>query len=298
MKLGYACINESLGSDGRFKTTTVTSAGKLTEEERLLKLKRISLENLHTVYRILQWNLKHDIFVYRVSSALIPLDGHELNVFDWANDEDVLFICAKIKLFVFLNNMRISMHPDQFCVLSSHNPEVVKNSIQILNYHNVLCNLLGSKSIVLHVGSTNGGKEESMQRFINTFKTLDKDIQDKIILENDDKSYNIQDVLNICNTIKIPCCLDIHHNNCNRAENDLSQYINEIALTWKARNETPKCHLSTGNSSKTDRKHADYIDYNDYLHAVSLLKDYDFDIMFECKMKEKSILNIRREGNA
>ena len=297
MKLGYACINESLGSDGRFKTTTVTSAGKLTEEERLLKLKRISLENLHTVYRILQWNLKHDIFVYRVSSALIPLDGHELNVFDWANDEDVLFICAKIKLFVFLNNMRISMHPDQFCVLSSHNPEVVKNSVQILNYHNVLCNLLGAKSIVLHVGSTNGGKEESMRRFINTFKTLDKDIQDKIILENDDKSYNIQDVLNICNTIKIPCCLDIHHNNCNRAENDLSQYINEIALTWKARNETPKCHLSTGNSSKTDRKHADYIDYNDYLHAVSLLKDYDFDIMFECKMKEKSILNIRRERN-
>lgn len=296
MKLGYACINESLGKQGRFKTIQVRSAKTLPHKELQAKIKKLTLHNLETIFRILKWNVNNNISVYRLPSNIVPLDNHELNDFDFESDKDVIKWCNNIKGFANKNDIRLSMHPDQFCVLSSHNPSVVLNSVKILEHHNKICNLVGAKTIILHVGSTNGGKITSMSRFMDAFKLLDKDIQDKIVLENDDKSYNIDETLELCQGLDIPMCIDVHHHNCNNDGQNLIKFIREnsdvIENTWNNRGMIPKIHLSTGRTSRVDRAHSDYISDTDFDYCLAISSIMDIDIMFECKKKELSVLQM------
>ena len=88
--------------------------------------------------------------------------------------------------------MRVDFHPDQFCILNSTRKEVVDNSVKILEYHYNLLDYLNIKNkiLVVHVGSSVFGKENSLKRFINTFNKLPSYIQKCIAIENDDKIFN------------------------------------------------------------------------------------------------------------
>jgi UV DNA damage endonuclease len=289
MKIGYACINESLGKLGRFKSVTVKKSKEMNKIDLHDKLRNIALYNANTVLRIIKWNIEHGIKLYRLPSGMIPLDTHELNCFDWRNDTELLRVYDSIKLLSTQHDIRLSMHPDQFCVLSSDNPTVVFNTVQTLEYHADICDLVGADNMVIHLGSTKGGKIASMSRFIDGFQLLSDSAKSKLILENDDKSYTISEILDVCETINIPCCLDIHHHNCNPTDEPIKSFIDRVEDTWKHRSTRPKCHLSTGATDKTDRKHHDYISEEDYYYAVEVTKAR-FDIMFECKKKDLSVL--------
>jgi UV DNA damage endonuclease len=293
MKLGYACINTTLGKEGRFKTITVKSANKLTQEELIKKVKGITVDNLYNTYKILQWNIENNIYMYRMTSNMIPLATHELlEDWSWWNDKDILNICNKIKELVIKNDIRISFHPDQFCVINSPKEEVFNMALDILNYHNRLSDLLGNDILILHVGGIYGDKESAMRRFIDNFNRLPIDIQNKIVLENDDKSYNVEDVLDICNHLGIRMCIDFHHDRCLLSSKGTDWLMYKVITTWKG--QTPKCHISSGKDKIDDRSHADYVSSEDFTRVVELTKGR-FDIMFECKMKELSVLDYIKE---
>jgi UV DNA damage endonuclease len=292
MLLGYACKNESLGKLGSFRSLTVKRASTMDEADRVKLIKQLTLENLETTFHILQWNVLRGIYMYRVSSRLVVLDNHELNTWDWVNDSDVKAYGIAIRMFCKEHNIRLSLHPDQFCVLNSHKPEVVDRAVSILEHQNEVANLLGINTIVLHVGGTEGGKLAGSVRFMDNFKRLHSNIQEKIVLENDDKSYNSYDVLNLCEILRIPMVLDIHHDTCNPDYNKVYTYIYSIYKTWNNHPDKPKVHLSTGATSKTNRKHANYVTYEDFKSALELLDGYDFDIMIEAKKKELSVLDL------
>jgi UV DNA damage endonuclease len=150
--------------------------------------------------------------------------------------------------------------------------------------------MIGNKILIIHTGSTVGGKEKAIQRFINNFNLLSKDIQNKIALENDDKSFGVLEVLGICETLDIPMILDIHHYNCLNTGENLSGLKDRIAATWKERR--PKMHLSSGKTGFTDRHHADYINEEDYIKAMEFAGD-EFDIMLESKQKDLALLKLR-----
>lgn len=152
MKLGYACINLSLEKQGSFRKITVKKALTLSVQELHRQLKSITVDNLFNTLQILKWNVKNNITMYRCSSDLIPLATHEINTYEWWNDEDVLRICNQIKELSQLHNVRLSFHPSQFCVLNSDKEHVVINSIKDLEYHNTLSNLIGNNTLILHVG--------------------------------------------------------------------------------------------------------------------------------------------------
>ena len=289
MRIGFACISLSLGEEGRFKTMTVKTASKISKEDLNKKLKDISINNLKNTLNILRWCNKNNIKMYRFSSSLIPLATHDINNFEWYNDEDIIEICSLIKNYSKENDIRISMHPDQFAVVNSNKEKVFNDSIRLLNYTNTLSNLLGNKTLVIHVGGVYGDKELSKQRFIENFYKLPLDVQNKICIENDDKSYNIEDVLFLCNEIKKPIILDYHHNRCNKSKYDISHYLDDIINTWHGN--TPKLHLSSGEKSITDRKHSDYINIEDYKDVLNITK-CKFDIMIESKAKDLSVLRL------
>ena len=115
-----------------------------------------------------------------------------------------------------------------------------------------------------------------------------------LILENDDKVFKIEDVLKICKTLNIPMVLDYHHYKCNRVE-PLEQHIKEIINTWKGK--TPKMHISSKKNNKEFRSHHDYINIEDFIELINILKTQtkNIDIMIEAKQKDMALFKLIRE---
>lgn len=287
MILGYACINQTLKENGKFKTITVRKALTLDKDILIKKIKGLTIDNLYNTLKILEWNIEHNIFMYRLTSNMIPLATHELlKDWIWWEDKDILKLCNKIKEFVINNKIEISMHPDQFTILTNWKDDnIFNNSLSILEYHSKLSNLLGNKYLVIHVGGAYGNKEKAIETFINNFHRLSIDIKNKLIIENDDKTYTVKDVLSICNKINRPLILDFHHDRCNPSEWD----IEDIIRTWD--NNIPKCHISSGKDSDIDRRHADYININDFNKVLEITNE-KFQIMVEAKQKELAVLDL------
>ncbi|MPN26317.1 UV DNA damage endonuclease [bioreactor metagenome] len=75
----------------------------------------------------------------------------------------------------------------------------------------------------------------------------------------------------------------------------MGDLLPHIFSTWDKENLLPKIHFSSPKEGKLDRKHADYIDVNDFASFLDLAKEKvnrDFDIMIEAKMKDQSLFKL------
>ena len=149
--------------------------------------------------------------------------------------------------------------------------------------------------IVLHVGSKTGGKKEGIKRFIDNFNKLDEKVKKLIVVENDDRSYNIRNVLSLCEKLDIPMVLDYHHYNVNKNNEKIEDYIERIFNTWKG--ETPKIHFSSPKDKKNKRSHNDYINVDDFINFLERIKfiNKDFDVMIEAKQKDDALFRLVRQ---
>ena len=291
--LGYVSISTTLNITTS-KTITYTEFNKNKDYE---KLNNIITENLSNLEKIINYNIKNNIHFYRLTSKLIPLATLQEVEFDYINKYQKQYqqIANKIEKY----NLRVDTHPDQFCVLNSTKKEIVDNSINILKYHYNILNALNIKNkiIILHIGSSVLGKQNSIKRFINNFYKLPKYIQECIAIENDDKIYNIKDCLLLCETLNIPMVLDYHHHICNNDNLNIDNYLERIFKTWS--NLPPKIHFSSPkNKTKKDfRSHHDYIDINDFIQFLEKIKYYNInlDIMLECKQKDEALFKLVRQ---
>ena len=294
IRLGYACITETFTGITTSSSYTYTN---YTKEQNKTKLDRIIKSNLTDLGKILDYNISNNIHFYRLSSKLIPLATKKEVVFNYLSKYDKYYEYLSKKIED--SRMRVDLHPDQFCVLNSTNKDVVKNSIEILKYHYNILNKLKVKNkvLVLHVGSNAFGKSNSLTRFINNYMILPKSIRDTIVVENDDKVFNIKDCLYLNEKLNVPIVLDYHHHFCNNDGINLYDYIEDIFNTWK--NINPKVHFSSPKNltKKEIRSHNDYIDSNKFIEFVEDIKhlDYDIDIMIEAKKKDEALFRLIRE---
>ena len=98
------------------------------------------------------------------------------------NAHEVAIMIAKAKE----KNIRLTTHPSQFILLSSPNNAVTEKSIEDLNYHAYLNDLMGADVINIHVGGAYGNKEEAIKRVKQNFDKLALDVRSKLTFENDD----------------------------------------------------------------------------------------------------------------
>ena len=294
IRLGYACISKTLSNVTTSSTVTYTTFQKNKDYK---KIDTAIKSNLNALKEILTYNIKNNIHFFRLSSKLIPLATKGDVIFDYIDPyKDYYNSITKI---IKDNKLRIDFHPDEFCVLNSTKSEVVKNSIAILEYHYNLLKALEIKNkiLVLHIGGNTFGKKNSISRFINNFNTLSKEIQESIAIENDDKIFNISDCVYISKNINVPVILDYHHHICNHDELDINDYLKDILSSWH--NTTPKMHFSSPkNKTKKDfRSHNDYINVDDFINFIDLLKpfNHDIDIMIEAKAKDEALFRLVRE---
>jgi UV DNA damage endonuclease len=165
MRIGYPCINRTVGCNAnstfRLKSYSET------------RLKTSMKNNLDCLKRILQFNVEHRLFFFRISSDLVPFASHPINRFNWQKHFQNDF--EEIGEFINKNRMRISMHPDQFTLINSIKDEIFERSKKELRYHAEILDLMKldtSAKIQIHVGGAYGDKKASMERFITRFNKL------------------------------------------------------------------------------------------------------------------------------
>lgn len=293
-KVGYACINE------HFKPETFKSCRLKTIKEKGIKhLRTIILHNLNLTYKILNWNIENNIFMYRATSDLMPLVTHkeilELHDWRWFYDDEILERLTSINEFVMKNQIRLSMHPDQFTVLNSPREKVVKASIDYLEYHEKLLSFMGGSDVIIHVGGVYGEKAESIKRFVKQYHILSEEIKHLLRIENDDKSYTIFDVLEISELTGIKVVFDYHHHRCLNGVKVTNELIQHIENTWLG--QIPKMHISSGKTALNDRRHHDYISVEDSRILSDIYSFHSVDVMVEAKKKELAALKLMSDLN-
>lgn len=294
VRLGYVALSKAL--DDVTTSSTITYTNYINKNYNTSKLLEITKNNLDSLYEIIKYNVKNNFHFYRLTSKLVPLATHDKVDFDYITP--FLDEYKKISKLINDNNIRVDTHPDQYAVLNSMDSKIVKNTVEILEYHYKIMEALEIKDkiIILHIGSSACGKKASITRFINNFNKLPDYIKKCIAVENDDKVYNIKDVLELCHKINVPMVLDYHHFICNNEKEDINYYLKEIIDTWDGK--LPKMHFSSPKSKlkKEFRSHSDYINKECFIEFINILKkqDKDIDIMLEAKAKDDAISRLVR----
>lgn len=290
--LGYCCINLTLKPLGI--STNRGMIKRTFQEKGLPYASELSLKNILDLKKILEWNVKHDIKIFRMSSSLFPWMS-EYKFSQLPDYEAIKKALSEIGKYVLDNDLRVGFHPGQYCVLPSPTERVVINAIDDLDKHSEILDLMGlpknhKYSLNIHVGGTYGDKKSCLERFIRGFYCLSKSTQARLVIENDDKAsqYSVVDLYEgLHKKIGIPITFDFfHHLFCT---GDLSQddAAKLAASTWPD-GVRPLAHFSSSkklneDSSVIERSHADYL-YNVIPKIGNI-----FDIELEVKAKELAL---------
>ena len=281
MRIGYACLTRGIPY-----TDIKRTVQKNATEARLREL--IS-HNLASLDRMLDYNRDSGIHMLRISSDIIPFGSSPVNTLQWEEEfkEKLAALGRKLKAY----DIRVSMHPGQYTVLNSPRIEVVDRAILDLEYHVRFLGALGTDAtnkIILHVGGVYGDKQSAMDVFSENWKKLQDSIKSRLVIENDDRSYTIEDVLELGTKNGIPVVFDnLHHQVNGNGESDLS-WIEEASKTWKQKDGVQKIHYSQQDGNKNPGAHSGTIDVAEFLKYIEENSGIDFDIMLEVKDKNLS----------
>jgi len=281
-------------------TITLGNLMKLKgEETRRQRLAALARANIASTTRLFHHNRAHDIKVFRLTSRLVPLATHPLlQAWDWEAELGSDF--KKLGDLARKDNLRLSAHPDHFTLLNSPREEVVEAAVNDLVYHHKILTCMGLDSkakLVIHVGGSYREKESAAARFTENYTRLPQAIKDRIVLENDDKSFGTMEVLELCRLLKIPMVLDLHHHWCLNHGATLGELLPAIFATWQGQAVPPKVHLSSPKDEKNFRAHADYIDARFFVDFLELAREInmDFDVMCEAKAKDAALFRLMEE---
>lgn len=291
-RIGYASMNDDV-----FPQSYRTCRKDNISDEKLIELIE---HNLNVLESTIDYNIRHQNKMFRVSSSLIPFGSSDLNTLDWENHFSSTF--ERIKDKIKNNDIRISMHPGQYTVLNSPSEEVVENAIKDLEYHTKVIRLLApydNSKIIIHVGGIYNDKDAAMERFVDVYNNrLASEIKRYLVIENDDRLYTVEDALNIHSHTSIPVVFDNLHHNINPSLSDLSisDIITRVVNTWK--DVRPKFHYSQQHPTKRIGAHSDTINLNEFIKDYNeIYADHDVDIMLEVKDKNRSFIKINQYFN-
>ena len=283
MKIGYPCINTEIGcrASSGFRLASYS-------KDRLIETVQ---KNIDCLEKILTFNLAHNILFFRISSDLVPFASHPVCQYDWQGHFSEQL--RKLGDFVKKHDMRISMHPDQFVLLNAKDERIVENSIRELVYHCQILDIMEldkTAKVQIHVGGVYGDKVAAIERFIRVYETLSPEVKRRLVIENDDYKYSVQDCREIHKKSKIPVVFDTLHHDCLNNGESYKEALSVCAKTWSKRDGIPIVHYSTQDKTKRKGAHTVSIDVRHFKKFVREIVGIDCDIMLEIKDKQKSVL--------
>jgi UV DNA damage endonuclease len=302
MNLGYACINMTLSESNPKITTNRSMIKKTFLQKGIPYASELSLQNARDLFHILKWNNTNGIKLFRLSSAFFP----------WASEYEFEELPHYLRIKTLLAGcgnyaqsvgMRLNSHPGPFCVLTSPNPTVVKNTIVDLEIHGKIFDMMGLEksrynNINIHCNGVYGDKKSAMDRFCDNFQLLSESVKTRLTIENDDKAsmYSVKDLMYIHEKIGIPIVFDYHHHKFNTGGLTEEEALKLAMSTWP-NGVTPEVHYSESKALHESDNKVKPQAHSDYIKQLPELYGMTVDVMVEAKAKELAILPFIAQEN-
>lgn len=314
-RIGFACKIQSdedvAHPDFNTKSTTISYLQRQTQDAARAKLWGLLDHNLNAFYRQLKWvaKLPERQHMFRITSDLLPAYSHDDYMPFYFQPDVVAKLEAHLSMcgdFARANDIRLSFHPGQFCVLASDNPQIVENSITEFEYHADLIRYMGfgrqfqDFKCNVHIGGKQG--PDGIKRVMSR---LSPEARNSLTIENAEFTWGLPASLELVDTCAL--VLDIHHHWINSGEyiEPTDDRFKRIQDSW--RGVRPVIHLSTsredvvvdhdptvrpdlkqlksmGFTSAKLRAHSDYC-WNQAVNDWALQFNQYADIMVEAKQK-------------
>jgi UV DNA damage endonuclease len=273
-----------------------------------------SLDHLEAILAYLD---DRDIRFYRMATGLAPYASHpELTQF-----RDQPRECAsrleEVGARARALGIRLTTHPGQYTVLNSEDAEVQRLAVVELEVQAEIMDGMGlgpESVVVLHVGGAAGGTEAALDRFAAGFELLSDAARARVVVENDDRTFALCDVLRLGERVGRPVVWDILHHHCNDPERIPDREALELALATWPEGVTPKIHFSTPKTAAEEvrrrvgrrverrlvlpqlRAHADVIDPIAFEQfATETAAGLELDVMLEAKAKDLALERLREQ---
>ncbi|MDH4210733.1 MAG: UV DNA damage repair endonuclease UvsE [candidate division WOR-3 bacterium] len=290
MKIGYPCINRSL----KCKSARTFRIRNYSEARLIETVRR----NLQCLLEIIEYNIREELYFFRITSDLVPFASHPVNRCRWQKFFKKEFL--KIGDIIRKNDLRISMHPDQFTLINSIDPRIFTRSIAELEYHADVLDLMDLNStakIQIHVGGVYKEKDKSMKRFVLRYGKLSTRVRKRLVIENDEHNYKLADCLKINKETDVPVLFDAYHHEMNNEGEGTAECLEESSRTWRSFDGIPMIDYSQQKKGAVKGAHAERINTGKFKRFLKITHPYDFDIMLEIKDKEKSALKAVRAAS-
>jgi UV DNA damage endonuclease len=128
IRLGLCCMNSELRTKNIFCSRTITRKNFTVE-----KAQQLALKNISDIKPLLEWNIRNDINVFRLSSDIFPhFTDSETEKYEMDFSIPLLRDCGE---FCNENLQRITMHPGQFNQVGARDRGIFEKTIEDLSMH-------------------------------------------------------------------------------------------------------------------------------------------------------------------
>jgi UV DNA damage endonuclease len=262
-------------------------------DERILQTYR---HNVQTHIDIIPKLVEDGIKSFRISSSLFPL--YEFAGSIARNDGWITAKLAELGQLFKQHGIRVTTHPGQFCVISSDKQSVIDNSVKELAYHAWMFDMMGFDRTPFYAINIHGGKANRADKLIETYGSLPENVKSRLTLENDEKCYNVKQLLVISEHTGIPIVFDSHHYTFGMDDLDFTDAFHQTIATWDKIK--PIQHLSNTEIGMENaaynqkRAHSEMIRYIPDLQLEYMRNDL-VDVDIEAKLKNIALLKIRKD---
>jgi len=225
-RIGFACKiqteHDKADPTLNTKSTTISYLARQTEDAARSKLWGLVDHNLNAFYRQLKYvaKLPHEQRMFRITSDLFPAYTHEDYMPFYFQPDVIAKIEAHLSMcgdFARANDIKLSFHPGQFCVLASEQEQVIENSITEFEYHCDLIRYMGygqkfqDFKCNVHIGGKQG--PDGIKRAL---KRLSPEARNTLTIENAEFTWGLDASLELVDHCAL--VLDIHHHWINSGE--------------------------------------------------------------------------------
>jgi len=255
------------------RSTTVQWLNRQTTEVAEQRLWELMEHNIQSYYNLIEYvgGLPNELRMVRLGSDCLPVYTQR----DWSyfwQLPDVRNYCAthfaRVGTLARSLDVRLSMHPGQFTVLASDNPDIVERSIEEFEYHVDCIRWMGfgqqfqDFKCNVHISGRQG--PAGIKHAVDN--RLSPEARNVITIENDENKWGIQDSLELVDTCAL--VLDVHHHWCREGEYILptDDRYKRIVDSW--RGVRPAMHYSYSRTEHLPEGFA----HNAMLHFPDLLE--------------------------
>ena len=290
-RIGFACkymhpdqtqkkkLLEEIQRPLNTRSTTVAWLNRQTKEVAEERLWDIMVHNIKSYYNLIEYvgGLDNDLRMVRLGSDVLPVYTEPTWSYFWRKD-DVRAYCEKhfgpVGDLARKLDVRLSMHPGQFTVLASDNPDIVERSIEEFEYHVDVARWMGfgqqyqDFKINVHISGRKGPAG-----IIDVYPRLSTEARNTITIENDENSWGIEASLELRKHLAL--VLDIHHHWVKTGEYILPTDDRFLSIVDSWRGVRPVIHYS--------------VSREDYLDVHNIVDKPDMQVLLEQGYKKQKL---------